>query len=134
VRRREVHGVLGVDKKLSRAVAENLRNVGIEGNRVGANGRNGDIKEGVILRWTKDVGLMMFLLKFGEGLEDISLCYYVSIFTIGMGYLLGSLIPLLPCFLIPCAHITLLYLCIMTGIILIFGVVKAWITGAAGKG
>ena len=52
-----------------------------------------------------------------------------------MGYLMGGLIPLLPYFFIPRAHVALLYSCIVTGIILlIFGAVKARITGAAGKG
>ncbi|KIM82888.1 hypothetical protein PILCRDRAFT_784928 [Piloderma croceum F 1598] len=122
---REVHAILGpvgVDKKLSRAVAENLRNVEIEGNGVGANGGNGDVEEGFILRWSKDVGLTVFLLKFGEGLEDISLrCCYISAFTIGMGYLMGGLIPLLPYFFIPRVHVALIYSCI------------ARITGAASK-
>lgn len=52
-----------------------------------------------------------------------------------MGYLAGGLIPLLPYFFIPRAKVALLYSSILTGIILlIFGVVKARITGAAGKG
>jgi len=136
---REVHAVLGpvgVDEKLSRAIAKNLRDVEIEADGVGSNGGTGDVEEGAVLRWSKDIGLTPFLLKFGEGLEDISLrrCY-VSAFTIGMGYLLGGLIPLLPYFFIPRAHIALLYSCLVTGIILlIFGAVKARVTGAAGKG
>jgi VIT1/CCC1 family predicted Fe2+/Mn2+ transporter len=57
---------------------------------------------------------------------------YISAFTIGMGYLLGGIIPLIPYFFIPRAHIALLYSCIITGIILlIFGAVKARVTGAA---
>jgi len=136
---REVHAVLGpigVDEKLSRAVAKNLRDVEVEGSQADANGGDGDVEEGVVLRWSKDVGLTPFLLKFGEGLEDISLrrCY-VSAFTIGMGYLMGGLIPLFPYFFIARAHVALLYSCILTGIILlVFGAVKARITGAAGKG
>jgi len=136
---REVHAVLGpvgVDEKLSRAVAKNLRDVEVEGNEVGANVLNGDVEEGSVLRWSKEMGLTPFLLKFGEGLEDISLrrCF-VSAFTIGMGYLLGGSIPLIPYFFIPRAHEALLYSCILTGIILlVFGAVKARITGAAGKG
>lgn len=52
-----------------------------------------------------------------------------------MGYLLGGLIPLLPYFFIPRAHVALLYSCILTGVILlIFGAVKARVTGAAGRG
>ena len=60
---------------------------------------------------------------------------YVSAFTIGMGYLLGGAIPLLPYFFIPKAHIALMYSSLFTGIVLlIFGAVKARVTGAAGKG
>jgi len=136
---REVHAVLGpigVDEKLSVAVAKCLRDVEVSSGGVGANGRSGDAEEGATLRWSKDVGLTPFLLKFGEGLENISLrrCY-TSAFTIGMGYLLGGLVPLLPYFFIPRAHVALLYSCILTGIILlIFGAVKARVTGAAGGG
>jgi VIT1/CCC1 family predicted Fe2+/Mn2+ transporter len=56
---------------------------------------------------------------------------YVSAFTIGMGYLLGGLIPLFPYFFIPRAHVALFYSCILTGIVLlIFGAVKARVTGS----
>ena len=48
-----------------------------------------------------------------------------------MGYLVGGLIPLLPYFFIPRAQVALIYSCILTGIVLlIFGAVKARITGA----
>jgi vacuolar iron transporter family protein len=60
---------------------------------------------------------------------------YLSAFTIGMGYLIGGAIPLFPYFFIPTAHIALIYSSILTGIVLlIFGAVKARITGAASKG
>lgn len=136
---REVHAVLGplgVDEKLSRQVAQNLREVEMESDGEGANGGQGDEEEGTVMRWSREVGLTPFLLKFGEGLEDITLrrCY-VSAITIGSGYFLGGLIPLLPYFFIARAHIALLYSCILTGIILlIFGAVKARVTGQAGKG
>jgi vacuolar iron transporter family protein len=48
-----------------------------------------------------------------------------------MGYLLGGIIPLLPYFFTPYAKEGLVYSCIVTGIVLlIFGAVKAHITGA----
>lgn len=48
-----------------------------------------------------------------------------------MGYLLGGLIPLLPYFFIPRAHVALLYSCVVTGVVLlIFGAVKSRVTGA----
>jgi VIT1/CCC1 family predicted Fe2+/Mn2+ transporter len=56
---------------------------------------------------------------------------YGSAITIGLGYLVGGLIPLLPYFFIQRAHIALLYSCLVTGIVLlIFGAVKSRITGA----
>lgn len=58
---------------------------------------------------------------------------YISAFTIGMGYLLGGIIPLIPYFFIPRAHIALIYSAIVTGItLLIFGVVKTHVSGARG--
>lgn len=57
---------------------------------------------------------------------------YVSAFTIGMGYLIGGLIPLLPYFFIPRAQIALIYSSIVTGIVLlVFGAVKSRVTGAS---
>jgi len=57
---------------------------------------------------------------------------YVSAFTIGMGYLLGGIIPLLPYLFIPRAHIALIYSSLITGfVLLVFGAVKARVTGAA---
>jgi VIT1/CCC1 family predicted Fe2+/Mn2+ transporter len=57
---------------------------------------------------------------------------YISAFTIGMGYLVGGIIPLIPYFFIPRAHVALIYSSIVTGIVLlIFGAVKARVTGAA---
>ncbi len=58
---------------------------------------------------------------------------YISAFTIGMGYLLGGLIPLLPYFFIPRAHVALVYSAVVTGItLLVFGAVKTRVTGATG--
>ena len=63
--------------------------------------------------------------------EVPTLRLYVSAFTIGMGYLVGGIIPLLPYFFIPKAQIALIWSCVVTGIILlIFGAVKARVTGA----
>lgn len=60
---------------------------------------------------------------------------YVSAITIGMGYLIGGLIPLFPYFFIARAKIALIYSCLFTGfVLLVFGAVKARVTGAAGKG
>jgi len=85
------------------------------------------------LKWSKDVGVTAFLIKFGDGLEEIpDKRMYISAFTIGLGYLVGGLIPLLPYFFIQQAFRALIYSCILTGtVLLIFGVVKARVTGAA---
>ncbi|KAF8153277.1 VIT family-domain-containing protein [Crassisporium funariophilum] len=133
---REVSAVLGpvgVDDKTCRAVAQSLREVEEEQGSGFLSGGRGTDAESASLRWSNEVGLTAFLLKFGQGLEEIpNRRMYVSAFTIGMGYLLGGLIPLLPYFFIPRAHIALIYSSIVTGIVLlIFGAVKARVTGAS---
>ncbi|KAI0772912.1 DUF125-domain-containing protein [Trametes elegans] len=153
---REVHAVLGpvgVDEKVSRQVANCLRevefnsgrppSVGGESSSSGARRAAGAssasdatlaAEEGGALRWSQDVGLSAFLLRFGEGLHDVpTMRLYMSAFTIGMGYLVGGIIPLLPYFWEPVARKALVWSCILTGVILlIFGAAKARLTGAAG--
>ena len=88
------------------------------------------------------LGSLFFIAGYTTGLTIVPCVeevptrrLYVSAFTIGMGYLLGGVIPLLPYFFIPKAHIALMYSSIFTGIVLlVFGAVKARVTGAAGKG
>ncbi|KAG6817023.1 hypothetical protein H0H87_000645 [Tephrocybe sp. NHM501043] len=127
---REVAEVLvpvGVDEKTCRSVAQCLREVEMQAH---AGGHPRD--EETALRWSGDVGITAFLLKFGLGMEEVpDRRLYISAFTIGMGYLIGGLIPLMPYFFIPRAHIALIYSCIVTGVILlIFGAVKSHVTGA----
>ena len=75
---------------------------------------------------------------------------YISAFTIGAGYLVGGLVPLLPYFFVETARTGLLYSCVgnslcrrlpdtysplqvVTGItLLVFGAVKTHYTGATG--
>lgn len=69
---REVADVLapiGVDDKACRAVAKSLRDVEVDehGNGQLVSGAAGD-SETASLRWSKDVGITAFLLKFGQGL------------------------------------------------------------------
>ncbi|EDR10487.1 uncharacterized protein LACBIDRAFT_325140 [Laccaria bicolor S238N-H82] len=127
----EVLGPVGVDDKTCRSVASCLREVEVNDEGFATRGSGSDV-EASRLRWSKEVGLTAFLLKFGQGLEEIpDRRMYVSALTIGMGYLVGGVIPLLPYFFIPKAHIALVYSCIVTGIVLlIFGAVKARVTGA----
>ena len=148
----EVLGPVGVDEKTCRAVAQSLREV--EGEDSFLTSETSTDEENAKLRWSKEVGFTAFLLKFGQGMgKPAVLCYfvdslywalsefieeipnkrmYISAFTIGMGYLIGGIIPLVPYFFIPRAHIALIYSSIVTSIILlIFGAVKARVTGAA---
>jgi len=81
---REVQAVLGpvgVEDKLSRAVAQCLRDVEVSSNGVGMDrGAGGGTEEEGSLRWSKNVGLTAFLMKFGQG----------------MGMCLRILTPLMP--------------------------------------
>jgi len=155
---REVHAVLGpvgVSEKTSRSLASELRQVEVD-----VSGHSGARNAGVTtkreswlsfsfwgrktsspateeaqpLRWQEDVGLTAFLLKFGEGMEEVPTArLYISAFTIGAGYLVGGLVPLLPYFFVDTAHMGLIYSCIVTGItLLVFGTVKTHYTGATG--
>jgi len=133
---REVYAVLGpvgVKEEVSRQVARSLMEVESAAER---NDGPVPVDEERGLRWSRSVGITEFLLKFGEGLEDVpTRRLYLSAFTIGLGYLIGGVIPLIPYFFIPEAHVALVYSSIFTGIVLlIFGAVKARATGAAGKG
>ncbi|KAJ7662206.1 membrane fraction protein [Mycena polygramma] len=127
----EVLAPIGVDERTCRAVARCLREVEVpsaSSNRVSAH----DLESNESLRWSKEVGLTPFLLKFGAGLEEVpTRRLYISAFTIGAGYLIGGIIPLLPYFFIPRAHVALMYSALVTGIVLlVFGAVKARVTGA----
>jgi VIT1/CCC1 family predicted Fe2+/Mn2+ transporter len=156
---REVHsilGPLGVDEKISRQVADCLLGVEASTRHDDASDADSSVSRGSAsskswwrtgkkaqangdaeysgLRWSEDVGITTFLLKFGEGMEEVpTKRLYISAFTIGMGYFLGGLIPLLPYFFINPAQTALIYSCVLTGVILlIFGVVKTYVTGAQG--
>ncbi|KAG1819159.1 VIT family-domain-containing protein [Suillus subaureus] len=132
---REVYAVLGpvgVDEPASQAVANCLRKAEDESGFDGSTPAPAD-EEKPSRGMKSEHGLTPFLLKFGEGLEEIpTRRLYISAFTIGMGYLCGGIIPLLPYFFISKAIDALKISCIITGIVLlIFGTVKARITGAA---
>ncbi|KAJ6624740.1 VIT family-domain-containing protein [Mycena sp. CBHHK59/15] len=138
---REVADVLapiGVDEATCRAVARCLRaaelpSASANSSSTTLNARPSDLESSTeSLRWSNEVGLTPFLLKFGAGLEEVpTRRLYVSAVTIGAGYLLGGLIPLLPYFFIPRAHVALLWSAAVTGVVLlVFGAVKARVTGA----
>ncbi|KAI0036979.1 membrane fraction protein [Vararia minispora EC-137] len=141
---REVHAVLGtvgVEETASRAVARSLLAIELgeaatrPSTASSSASRRSDDEEGQSsgLRWSDDVGITAFLLKFGEGLEEVpTRRLYVSAVTIGLGYLLGGIIPLIPYFFVARARVALLYSSILTGATLfVFGLVKSHVTGAA---
>ncbi|THU90934.1 hypothetical protein K435DRAFT_820998 [Dendrothele bispora CBS 962.96] len=106
----EVLGPIGVDKSTCRALAKSFRESGGE-EAASPESRTNDVETGSSLRWSKDVGLTAFLLKFGQGMGTSSSFLLgkksppadstIFAFTIGMGYLIGGLIPLFPYFFIP---------------------------------
>ncbi|KAJ6481916.1 membrane fraction protein [Mycena sanguinolenta] len=130
----EVLAPIGVDERTCRAVARCLREVEVPSSTASrANPvTTHDLESNESLRWSKEVGLTPFLLKFGAGLEEVPTSrLYVSAFTIGTGYLVGGIIPLIPYFFISRAHVALVYSAVITGIVLlVFGAVKARVTGA----
>ncbi|POW16177.1 hypothetical protein PSHT_06814 [Puccinia striiformis] len=85
-----------------------------------------------LYRSTKHVGITAFLLKFGEGLEEVPESrLYISALTIGLSYFVGGLVPMAPYFFIESAQIALYWsIGIMFITLLIFGVFKAYFTGA----
>lgn len=127
----EVLAPIGVDERTCRAVARCLREAEIPSSSANTVTTH-DLESNDSLRWSKEVGLTPFLLKFGAGLEEVPTSrLYISAFTIGAGYLIGGIIPLIPYFFIPRAHIALVYSAVITGIVLlVFGAVKARVTGA----
>jgi hypothetical protein len=66
-----VLGPVGVDEAACRAVAKSLREVEGEENQSdhrSSSSQSSDTESGDSLRWSKEVGLTAFLLKFGEGM------------------------------------------------------------------
>ncbi|WWD17084.1 vacuolar iron transporter 1.1 [Kwoniella shandongensis] len=82
----------------------------------------------------EDMGLTAFLLKFGEGMEEVPKSrLYISALTIGLSYFIGGLIPLIPYMLTSNAEDGLILSSIITCVILfIFGGFKTYFTGAEG--
>lgn len=135
---REVFSILGpvgVDERTAQAVARCLRLAEGDAVDVGSTSRTAGLgdEEKQQAKAQEDVGLTSFVLRFGLGLEEIpTKRLYISAVTIGIGYLIGGIIPLIPYFFISSARTALFYSCIITGVILlIFGAIKARVTGAA---
>jgi VIT1/CCC1 family predicted Fe2+/Mn2+ transporter len=153
----EILGPIGVPSDLSRQVANTLQReetlaLEVEGVSTDVDPQttleNG--RSSARLKFQSTVGLTPFLLQFGQGVEPVPRRrMYSSAATIGVGYLAGGAIPLVPYFFIRASTIfswmtmlnhlfsdtvshALFVSCILTLIVLLaFGVLKAHITGAA---
>ncbi|MBW0488442.1 hypothetical protein O181_028157 [Austropuccinia psidii MF-1] len=81
---------------------------------------------------TEISGMTNFLLRFGEGKEEVpTLRLYISAFTIGTSYFLGGLIPMGPYFFVEKANVALLWSSfVMFLTLLVFGALKSYCTGA----
>lgn len=153
----DILGPIGVPTDLSRQVADAL--LSEEATTIAGEGpsqttgpedhvENGNANGQ--LKFEETVGLTPFLLQFGKGVEPVATSrMYSSAATIGLGYLVGGFIPLLPYFFIreylPSIRLpfdslmvllavvsqALFASCFVTFIVLIlFGILKAHITGA----
>ncbi|TIB14003.1 hypothetical protein E3P89_02126 [Wallemia ichthyophaga] len=143
---REVHDVLGavgVSQELSNGVAAQLsqleppappqppsflRSLAIKF------GRKPTPLPTTNLRWSDEHGLTAFLLKYGENVEEVPTSKLIkSALTVGMGYALGGMWPLLPFFFIEEAHEAFRVSILVTGLVLfMFGVLKQHFTGGTG--
>ncbi|KAJ9123480.1 hypothetical protein QFC24_003694 [Naganishia onofrii] len=142
---REVHevlGPLGVTEDVSRAVAQSLAASALADETASFHSSASDKHAGFFrhrFSWANrparvpTMGTTPFLLKFGEGMEEVPQSrLFASAFTIGASYALGGLVPLLPYFFIDKAFIALYWSIGITSIILLlFGGLKSWFTGAA---
>ena len=132
----DILGPLGVPEELSKKVAEVLQKEEIEFSPLSQQDRHSDEEDSSVnLRWSDEVGLTPFLLRLGKGMEPVSRGrMYSSAATIGLGYLFGGLIPLMPYLFIQPASTALIYSSILTGITLVmFGAIKTHIVGCSGK-
>ncbi|TIC32507.1 DUF125-domain-containing protein [Wallemia mellicola] len=86
------------------------------------------------LRWSDEFGLTAFLLKYGEGVEEVPTSKLIkSAITVGMGYAIGGMWPLLPFFFISEAHEAFKISILVTSFVLFtFGILKQYYTGGTG--
>ena len=80
------------------------------------------------LKFSDDVGLTAFLLRFGEGLEEVpNSRLFISAFTIGGAYFVGGLIPLIPYMIVKDVKHGLFWSVVVTAVVLVvFGILKAY--------
>lgn len=146
----EVLGPLGIDQAVSRRVSGALLKVESEYcppspsdsgseesfmrglfRKMARNSKNGDAEADRLKLGSTDVGMTAFLLKFGEGLEDVPTSrLWISAMTIAGGYALGGIIPIIPYFFIDKARTGLFWSIGVTAIVLIlFGCFKTYFSG-----
>ncbi|KAJ7749367.1 VIT family-domain-containing protein [Mycena olivaceomarginata] len=126
----EVLAPIGVDERTCRAVARCLREAEIPSSSANSVTTH-DLESNDSLRWSKEVGLTPFLLKFGAGLEEVPTSrLYISAFTIGAATSSAASSPHPLLLHPPRAHRP----CVQRGyygiVLLVFGAVKARVTGA----
>lgn len=149
----DILGPIGVPSDLSRQVTNALlHEESIENEEQGpSHSAESSLESGATLKFQSSIGLTPFLLQFGQGVEPIpKIRMYSSAATIGLGYLVGGFIPLLPYFfiretfsfrliiysplnwdIVAVVNQALLASCVVTFLVLIlFGILKAHITGA----
>ena len=103
----EILGPIGVSSDLSRQVANTLQReemLALEAEGVSVTETQALLEDGRPvnqLKFQSTVGLTPFLLQFGLGMEPVPKSrMYFSAATIGLGYLVGGAVPLLPYFFI----------------------------------
>lgn len=114
---REVHDILGplglqenVSLVVSRALAQAQRAEEDRSDRSSYNSglaRQGSLfrRLGLTYRPVPKTGTAAFLLKLGEGMEEVpSSRLFMSAVTIGVSYALGGILPIIPYFFIPVAY------------------------------
>ncbi|WVR06844.1 hypothetical protein IAU60_003880 [Kwoniella sp. DSM 27419] len=101
---------------------------------LGWSSRKSEEEEGGQREVNEEMGMTAFLLKFGEGMEEVPTSrLYISALTIGLSYFIGGLIPLIPYMITDSAEMGLIVSAIVTGVVLfIFGGFKTYFTGATG--
>lgn len=89
---------------------------------------NGTSSSSNKLKFSDDVGLTAFLLKFGEGMEEVPTSkIYRSALTIGLAYAVGGAVPLIPYFFVNDVRTALFWSIGVTAItLIIFGILKAY--------
>lgn len=95
-------------------------------------GLQADEEKGASMEAGHDIGLTPFLLRFGEGQEEVpNSRLLISALTIGFSYAVGGIIPLVPYFCFETVlHAFYASIGVTAATLVIFGIVKAYFTGS----